>query len=132
MPTDPNCLGYNQYDKIIPLDSTVQIDIPSGTKAGVETVVEVLPDEGFLFNFSKIELTVPDDIEANLILTTEKGDTVLFKENITNTTKTVYSSDVGGLCFISKVSIYVKVTSDLTESKTVLFKYNGKQVIPFL
>ena len=125
-------LKINMYDKIIPKDSKVEIVVDSGIAAGTEFSSTQEPDEGYKFCISYFTLSVPEEVEANVIVATEKGETVLLSENVTNTTVTIDASDFGGLDYLNSFTLYVKVVSDTTAQRTVTLKYGGKQVIPYI
>jgi len=122
----------NMYDKIIPKDSKVEITIDAGVGEGEEFSSPQEPDEGYKFCISYFKLTVPEEVEANVIVATEKGETALLSENVTNDTVIIDASDFGGLDYLSSFTLYAKTTATTTDARTVTLEYGGKQVIPYL
>ena len=122
----------NMYDKILPKDSKVEIQVDSGVSAGTEYSSVQEPDSGYKFCISYFKLTVPEEVEANVIVQTEKGETTLLSENVTNDTVIIDASDFAGLDYLSSFTLYVKVTTDTTDTRTVTLEYGGKQVIPYI
>ena len=122
----------NMYDKIIPKDSKVEITIDAGVGEGEEFSSPQEPDEGYKFCISYFKLTVPEEVEANVIVATEKGETALLSENVTNDTVIIDASDFGGLDYLSSFTLYAKTTTTTTDARTVILEYGGKQVIPYI
>ena len=122
----------NMYDKIIPKDSKVEITIDAGVGEGEEFSSPQEPDEGYKFCISYFKLTVPEEVEANVIVATEKGETALLSENVTNDAVIIDASDFGGLDYLSSFTLYAKTTTTTTDARTVTLEYGGKQVIPYL
>jgi len=122
----------NMYDKIIPKGSKVEIQVDSGVSAGTEFSSTQEPDEGYKFCISYFKLTVPEEVEANVIVETEKGETVLLSENVTNDTVIIDASDFRGLDYLDSFTLYVKTTTTTTDTRTVTLEYGGKQVIPYI
>ena len=122
----------NMYDIIIPKGSKIGIGIDPGVSAGTEFTAPREPDKGYKFCISYFKLTVPEEVEANVIVQTEKGETTLLSENVTNDTVIIDASDFAGLDYLSSFTLYVKVTTDTTDTRTVTLEYGGKQVIPYI
>ena len=122
----------NMYDKIIPKGSKVEIQVDSGVSAGTEFSSTQEPDDGYKFCISYFKLTVPEEVEANVIVETEKGETVLLSENVTNDTVVIDASDFRGLDYLDSFTLYVKTTTTTTDTRTVTLEYSGKQVIPYI
>jgi len=125
-------MKINMYDKIIPRGSKVEITIDAGIDAEQEFSSIQEPDDGYKFYISYFKLTVPDEVEANVIVETEKGETVLLAENVTNDTVIIDSSDFMGLGYLNSFTLYVKTITTTTEPRTVTLEYGGRQVIPYL
>ena len=122
----------NMYDKILPKDSKVEITIDAGVSEGEEFSSPQEPDEGYKFCIAYFKLTVPEEVEANVIVATEKGETALLSENVTNDTVIIDASDFGGLDYLSSFTLYAKTTTTTTDARTVTLEYGGKQVIPYI
>ena len=122
----------NMYDKIIPKDSKVEITIDAGVSEGEEFSSPQEPDEGYKFCIAYFKLTVPQEVEANVIVKTEKGETALLNENVTNDTVVIDASDFRGLGYLDSFTLYAKTTTTTTDARTVILEYGGKQVIPYL
>lgn len=122
----------NMYDKIIPKGSKVEIEVDPGISADTEFSSTQEPDDGYKFYISYFKLTVPEEVEANVIVKTEKGETVLLSENVTNDTVIIDASDFRGLDYLDSFTLYVKTTATTTDTRTVTLEYGGKQVIPYI
>lgn len=113
--------------KPIPKGSSVAVVIPSGTAAGQEFSPTAEPDDGYVFDITYMKLTVPDGIEANVIVTTDEGDTSLLANNATSDT-VIDASDFGGLSGIKKITLYAKVVTPPSSDVTPTLEFGGKQV----
>jgi len=122
----------NMYDMIIPKGSKVEIEIDPGVSAGTEFSSTQEPDDGYKFCISYFKLTVPDEVEANVIVKTEKGESALLSENVTNDTVIIDASDFRGLDYLDSFTLYAKTTTTTTDTRTVTLEYGGKQVIPYI
>lgn len=113
--------------KPIPKGSYVAVVIPTGTAVGQEFNATVEPDEGYLLDISYLRLEVPPDVEANVLVTTDEGETPLLADN-TSSSVLLDASDFGGLGGISKVTLYVKVLQSPSEDVMAKLEYGGRQV----
>lgn len=122
----------NLKDKIIPKGSKVVVEIEPGVPAGTEFSGVTVPDDGYLFNISYFRLTVPDGVEANVIVETDSGEFPLLANNVTNDTVYIDASDFYGLEYLKSFTLYVKVLTDTTSHLIVELEYSGRQVVPYL
>ena len=115
--------------KPIPEGTKVELTFQAGASAGDEASVVVQPDDGYLFDLAYLKLTVPDGVEANVLVTTEAGTNVLFSENLTGPSEVmVDASDFIALGWVQEFELYAKLTSDATADVTVTLEYGGRQV----
>ena len=125
----------NMYDKPIPKGAYVKLTVSAGIGADEEFNVEIIPDKGFKLDLSYIiiDMTNAPELEANLIAVTEKGESPLLANNVTQADGEVVidRTDFGGALF-DKVVLYAKTTTATTQDNEIVVYYGGRQVTPWM
>lgn len=122
----------NQYDMIIPIGSRVIVSIGSGVPVDTEFSAVQTPSGGYKFKISYFKLTVPDGVEANIIVSTEKGQAPLLASNVTNSTIIIVSTRRLQLDYLDSFALYVKTLQDIVSQVDVVLEYAGRLVVPYI
>ena len=113
--------------KPIPKGSSVSIVIPTGTSVGEEFNASAEPDDGYEMVISYIILSVPDGVEANVLVETSEGEFPLLANNVTTGVQ-LDASDFLGLGGIKRLTLYAKVNAVPTSDITVSMEFGGRQI----
>ncbi len=122
----------NQYDMIIPIGSRVIVSIDSGVPVDTELSAVQTPSGGYKFKISYFKLTVPDGVEANIIVSTGKGQAPLLASNVTNSTIIIVSTRRLQLDYLDSFALYVKTLQDIESQVDVVLEYAGRLVVPYI
>ena len=115
--------------KIIPKDSQVQVNVDAGVSAGTQVNVDVLPDEGYVFEIAYFRIVTTANLKANIVLYTKNDEQTLLKDDQDVNQDNLYdASDWVKLSGIIKFSVMVTVQNDLSAAETVNVYYSGRMV----
>lgn len=121
--------------KYLPKPVTVKIQFDVGIPANSEFTIDVEPDENYWFKIRYFRLITPPEVEANIILSTDYGDTTLLATNQDENQDEIYdASDWGdtGFFYLRKFSLYAKTKTTTTDTREVILEYCGVQETPYL
>lgn len=121
--------------KYLPKPTTLKIQIDSGTPAGKEFTENAKPDDGYWFKIRYFKLTTPPEVEANIIISTDYGDTPLLAINQDENTTEVYDAsdwDSDGFFYLKKITLYAKTKTTTTDVREVALEYCGVQETPYV
>lgn len=126
----------NLYDKIIPKGTKVEILFTIGTPGGTISSSVVQPNEdGYKLCLSYLVLTVPPEVQANVIAKTEKGEFPLISDQIIDDTVILDKSDFNNLDYLDSITLVASTTTTTTTTtadRKVTLEFGGKLVIPYI
>lgn len=121
--------------KYLPKPTIVGIQIDTGTPANSEFISDIEPDNGYWFKIRYFRLITPPEVEANITLSTDYGDTPLLATNQDENQDKTYSVsdwDNDGFFYLKKFSLYAKTKTTTTGAREVILEFCGVQETPYL
>ena len=114
--------------RLLPKDTEVSIEVPSGTPAGTEFEIEVTPPSNHLFAIRYIHLITPLEVVANVKCTFFDGseDWLLSTEQDENTDEIYDVSDWDrDFILLRKIVLYARTKVDTTADRVVKLTFSG-------